>query len=666
MFERILIANRGEIACRIARTARRLGVRTVAVHSDADADARHVALADEAWAIGPAPPAESYLRGEVAIDAARHVGADAIHPGYGFLSENAAFAAACAEAGVAFVGPSPEAIRALGEKDSAKQLMAQAGIPVVRGYHRDTRDLRVLATQARLLGFPVLVKAVAGGGGRGMRRVDREIDLGEAVAAARREAQAAFGDDRVLLEKLIPRPRHVEVQVFGDSHGNVVHLFERDCTVQRRYQKIIEEAPSPAVTPALRAALGEAAVRAARAVGYAGAGTVEFILDEAGEFHFMEMNARLQVEHPVTEMITGLDLVEWQLRVAAGEPLPLAQDDIAFSGHAVEVRLCAEDPARGFLPAAGRIAHFRPPPDEPGALRTDSGVASGDTVSPHYDSLLAKIVACAPDRESALRRLAHALADTEFAGPPTNLAWLAAAVRHPAFVSGAFDTGFVERSDSELRPEPGPAPGVVLALAALFVLLDRRRSAAPSPWALADGWRLNADSRDMIHLADGARAVPVPVRETAAGIALTLPDGEVDVSGELEDGGALRARIGGLAVRATVVRRARAKGGALLTVMVPGLAHDLALEDPLAETGAEDADGGRLTAPMPGRITRVLCDEGARVARGAPLLVLEAMKMEHTIGAPAAGRVTRIKFAPGDQVDEGESLIDFTADETAA
>ena len=680
MFERVLIANRGEIACRIAQTARSMGVRTVAVYAEADAGARHTRLADEAWAIAPAAPEEAYLRGDLIVDIARRAGAEAIHPGYGFLSENADFAAACAAAGLVFIGPSPAAIRTMGEKDAAKRLMDEAGVPVVPGYDEDSRDLKVMATQARLLGFPVLIKAVAGGGGRGMRRVDRELDLGEAVAAARREAQAAFGDDRLILEKFVSRPRHVEVQIFGDTHGNAVHLFERDCSVQRRYQKIVEEAPSPAVTPALREALGEAAVRAARAVDYAGAGTVEFILDRGGAFHFIEMNARLQVEHPVTEAITGIDLVAWQLRIAAGEPLPLAQHEIGHAGHAIEARVCAENPARGFLPAAGPLVHFRPPtgPAAPGAdpapVRVDTGFASGDAVSPHYDSLLAKVVVHGASRAAAVRRLAWALAETELVGVPSNLGFLRALVRHPAFAAGDLDTGFVERHGAGLQPDPAPAPPLALALAALFVLLDRRRRARTdaaatadphSPWAAADGWRLNDDARETIRFLDGDTPVAVAVRETGAGIELALPDGEVRAAGELAADG-LRASIGGIAVRATVVRRDDDRGGTRLTVMTSDMTHDLDVESPLALAPAAEADDNRLTAPMPGKVTQVLCEDGARVARGAPLLVLEAMKVEHTIAAPADGRVERLRFAVGDQVAEGERLVDFAAAEGAA
>ena len=668
MFERLLIANRGEIACRIIETARGLGVRAIAVHSEADADARHVRLADEAWAIGPAPAGASYLRGDVIIETARRAGADAIHPGYGFLSENADFAAACADAGIAFVGPPPEAIRLAGDKSAARRAMADAGLPVVPGYDGGSRDLKRLAEQARLLGYPILVKAAAGGGGRGIRPVERELDLTEAIAAARSEAGAAFGDDRVLLEKIVSPARHIEMQIFRDAHGAAVHLFERDCSIQRRYQKLIEEAPSPAATPELRAALGEAAIRAAEAIGYVGAGTVEFLLDRAGKFHFMEINARLQVEHPVTETITGIDLVAWQLLVAAGEPLPLAQDEISFSGHAIEARLCAEDPARDFMPAAGRVARLRfPPPGGPAPIRIDSGVDEGDTVTPHYDSLLAKVIVWGADRAAAARRLAWALAEIELAGLPSNLRWLSAVAAHPEFAAGACDTGFAARRRADLLPQPDAAPPAALALAALFVLLDRRRRAAAespaSPWAAADGWRLNDDARDEILLVDGETTVTVGVRENAAGMTLTLPDGETAASGALEGPGRLRARIGGAAIAAGVSVRADARGRTLLAVTTPRFAREFALGDPFA--GAEDAadaDAG-LAAPMPGRIVRAMCREGERVARGAPLVALEAMKIEHVVAAPADGRVVRLRCAVGEWVEEGSELVEFAPGE---
>ena len=688
MFERILIANRGEIACRIIDTARRLGVRTVALYSDADAGARHVRLADEAYPIGKAPAADSYLRIESVIEVARHAGAEAVHPGYGFLAENPSLAEACAVAGLAFIGPSADAIRAMGAKDRAKQLMEQAGVPVVPGYHEDSRDLKVLTTQARLIGFPILVKAVAGGGGRGMRTVSRELDLAEAIAAARREAASAFGDDRVLLEKFIARPRHVEIQVFADRHGNCVHLFERDCSIQRRHQKVIEEAPSPAISPETRAAMGEAAVTAARAIDYVGAGTVEFMVDSHANFMFMEMNTRLQVEHPVTEMIAGVDLVEWQLRVAAGEPLPLPQDRIELVGHAIEARLYAEDPRKEFLPSTGKLVHLRLPA-EPGAslpgtraaVRVDSGVDQGDVVSPHYDAMLAKIVVWGRDRPEAVRLMARALADTELVGPASNLDFLSAIVRHPAFAANDIDTGFVLRHRDELLPEPAPTPALALALAALYLVHDRRRKTAAeaartadpySPWASGRGWRLNDVARESVTLIPGldpgtnGAPVPVEIRNDRQGTRLVLPDGEVEARARFTDDGRLSAVVGGIAVTVSVVDHLDARGERQLTVIVQDATYRLGVEDPLAVAAHHEAEGGQLTAPMPGRVTQVLAEDGAHVARGAPLLVIEAMKMEHTVAAPVAGQVTKIKYGVGDWVGEGESLLDFVAEEGPA
>jgi 3-methylcrotonyl-CoA carboxylase alpha subunit len=679
VFDRILIANRGEIACRIIDTARRLGIRTVAVYSEADARARHVRLADEAYPIGGPAPADSYLRIDAIVEVARHSAAQALHPGYGFLAENPALAEACVAAGVAFVGPPADAIRAMGAKDRAKRIMEQAGVPVVPGYHDENLDLKVMTTQARLLGYPVLIKAVAGGGGRGMRVVSRELELAEAIASARREAASAFADDRVLIEKFITRPRHVEVQVFADSHGNALHLYERDCSIQRRHQKVIEEAPSARVSPELRAALGETALAAARAVGYVGAGTVEFIMDPTGHYYFMEMNTRLQVEHPVTELVTGLDLVDWQLRVAAGEALPLTQDAIELEGHAIEARLYAEDPRREFLPAVGRITHLRLPA-APGAapagarvpVRVDTGFAEGDEVSVHYDALIAKLVVWGRDRPEAVHRLAAALAEVEISGVTTNREFLSALARHPAYAADDVDTGFVLRRRDELIPEPAPASALALALAALFVLLDRRRAAAAaaarsgdphSPWAALDGWRLNDEAHESITLVDGGTPVAVEVRSGRAGTCVVVPEGEVEVSGELGDDGRLWAVIGGVAVNAGIVAERDRRGATSLTVSVQDSTWRLGIEDPLAVVSLHEAEGGRLTAPMPGRVTRVLAEDGARVARGAPLMVLEAMKMEHVITAPVDGQVERVKFAVGDLVGEGETLLDFVAEE---
>jgi len=662
VFDTILIANRGEIACRIMRTARRLGLRCVAVYSEADAESEHVAMADAAVPIGPAPASESYLDMAAIVAAARDSGAQAIHPGYGFLAENAAFAEACAAAGLVFVGPPPAAIRALGDKSTAKALMAKAGVPLVPGYHGRAQGAKRMARAAAELGFPVLVKASAGGGGRGLRVVARAEDLPEALDAARREAEAAFGDGRLLIERYLERPRHVEVQVFADSRGNAVHLFERDCSVQRRHQKIIEESPAPGLPAAVRTEMGAAAVAALGAVDYRGAGTVEFLWDGQG-FYFMEMNTRLQVEHPVTEMVTGFDLVEWQLRVAAGEPLPAGQDAIAQQGHAIEVRLCAEDPERDFLPATGRLLRLRLPTEDD-HLRIDSGVREGDTVSPYYDSLLAKLIVWDRDRAAALARLRAALADVVIAGPASNAAFLAAVAAHPAFAAGGVDTGFVARHRNELLPERGAASNETLALAALAILLQRRRdareaacrSADPhSPWQATNGWRLNAAAESFLRLADGPRDVVVAARDSAGGFDLRMPDGRhMTVVGSLDDTGDLAAEIGRRQVTAVVVRH-----GPELVLHSGGQVHRFAVVDPLAVVAAEESHVGQLTAPMPGKVVAVKVAPGQAVQRGALLVVLEAMKMEHGITAPAEGRVAAVTVAAGDLVNEGAELIVF-------
>jgi 3-methylcrotonyl-CoA carboxylase alpha subunit len=664
MFDKILIANRGEIACRVIRTARRLGVRTVAVYSEADANARHVALADEARLIGPAPARESYLRIDAVIAAARASGAQAIHPGYGFLSENAAFAEACEKAGLVFIGPPAAAIRAMGSKSEAKRLMEKAKVPTVPGYHGAEQDYATLRAAAGRIGYPVLIKASAGGGGKGMRVVESADALEAALASAKREAASAFGDDRVLLEKYLTRPRHIEIQLFADGHGNAVYLFERDCSIQRRHQKVIEEAPAPGMTAKRRQEMGTAAVAAARAIGYQGAGTVEFITDPDGTFYFMEMNTRLQVEHPVTEMITGQDLVEWQLRVAVGEPLPLAQAQLAISGHAFEARLYAEDPGRDFLPATGRLGHLRFPAEGP-HVRIDTGVVEGDTVTVHYDPMIAKLIVWDQDRDAARRRLVAALGACEVAGVTTNIPFLAAIAAHPAFAAAELDTGFIARHREALVPEAKPASDPVLALAALSLFLQRARAAQAaarhsgdphSPWALTDGWRLNDDNHHVVRFQDGAREAAVTVHYRAEGYLMDLPGGSLAARGELEGENGLFADLGGSRVRARVVRQGRD-----LTVFWDGASHRLQLIDPLAGAAELEAGGGRLTAPMPGKIVQVLVAAGAQVKRGAPLLVLEAMKMEHTIAAPADGLVERVKYAAGEQVEEGAELIAFQA-----
>jgi 3-methylcrotonyl-CoA carboxylase alpha subunit len=659
MFPKILIANRGEIACRVIRTALRLGIATVAVYSEADAEALHIALADEAYAIGPPAARDSYLRIDRLIDAARHSGAAAIHPGYGFLAENADFAEACAEAGIVFVGPPPSAIRAMGSKAAAKALMEKAGVPTVPGYHGVEQGEAVLAEAAQRIGYPVLIKPSAGGGGKGMRPVARAEIFAASLATAKREAKSAFGDDRVLLEKYLTAPRHIELQIFADSHGNAVHLFERDCSVQRRLQKVIEEAPAPSLTAEQRQEMGATAIAAAQAVGYVGAGTVEFIA-EAGRFYFMEMNTRIQVEHPVTEMITGIDLVEWQLRVAAGETLPLTQSQIAMSGHAVEARLYAEDPQRNFMPATGRLRRLRVPDPAP-ELRIDSGVREGDRVSVHYDPMIAKVIAWGGDREAALHRLAAALAGYRIAGVATNRDFLMRVLRHPAFIAGDIDTGFIERHRDVLIPRVTAAPRFVLAAASLGLLLDQARVACAnaassadrhSPWHRRDGWRLNGATYQDMLWRDGEEPRRVRVHYDRDHCRLEIDDRDSMARAWREDAGDLVIELDGARQDVSVT----AIDG-IVTVCSDEGAWRLSYIDPLAPRAAEAAAGGRLTAPMPGKIAQVLISSGGAVQRGQALMRLEAMKMEHTIAAPADGTVERVNYAAGDLVEEGAELI---------
>ncbi len=668
VIEKILVANRGEIACRVMRTVRRLGVATVAVYSDADARARHVAEADEAYRIGPPPASESYLDGRAVIEAARRGGADAIHPGYGFLAENADFAEACAEAGVVFIGPPPAAIRAMGEKHTAKALMTAAGLPVVPGI--DLADATDAAAEelAGDVGFPLVIKPSAGGGGKGMRVVTAAADFAEALAASRREARAAFGDDRILVEHYLEESRHIEVQIFADLHGNAVHLFERDCSLQRRQQKVIEEAPAPRVDAALRDRLGEAAVRAARAAGYVGAGTVEFLVDSAGGFFFMEMNTRLQVEHPVTEMVTGLDLVAWQIGVARGDPLPARQGDLSIDGHAIEARIYAEDPARGFLPAAGRLSHLRLPPEDE-HLRIDSGVEAGDTVSVHYDPMIAKVIVWDHDRAAAARRLRLALGQCEIGGVANNLSFTAALLAHPAFEEGAMDVGFVDRRADELIASEGRVPDRVLGLAVLAVLATRaegarirsRRTGDPhSPWHTSNGWRLNHEMAQKFRFRVAGTRQGIAVRYREDGLVLELPGGTVPARCDGIAGEVLNAEIDGRHYAVKVIVE-----GERTTLFVGGGTHRLVLEDRFAQTQARTKSAGRLLAPIPGRIGVVTATAGKRVRRGTPLMIIEAMKMEHAISAPADGEIARVNYAVGDLVEEGAELVAFTADEEA-
>jgi 3-methylcrotonyl-CoA carboxylase alpha subunit len=663
MFAKLLIANRGEIACRVMRTARRLGIRTVAVYSDADAGALHVAMADEAVRIGPAPASESYLNIAAVIAAATSTGAAAVHPGYGFLSENAAFARACAEAGLVFVGPPEPAIRAMGSKSEAKAIMGRAGVPLVPGYHGDDQKDATLRREADKIGYPLLIKAVAGGGGKGMRRVDRKEELAETLAGARREAKAAFADDRVLIEKYVLHPRHVEMQVFADAHGNAVHLFERDCSIQRRHQKVVEEALAPGLSSDQRAAMGAAAVTAAKAIGYVGAGTIEFLLDPDGAFYFMEMNTRLQVEHPVTEMITGLDLVEWQLRVALGEPLPLRQDEIAMSGHAIEARLYAEDPGRGFLPATGRLVHLRWPPAGP-EVRIDTGVRAGDEISVHYDPMIAKLIVRGEDRAAAVRRLRAALAGCQIAGLRHNVDFLGAVAAHPAFAAAEIDTGFIDRHRDALLPADGAVPLIESwALVAGELSLHQEevaRAAALtsgdpwSPWSLGNGWRLNGEGHSEIRLRCNDALHKIAVTYRPGGYVFELPQGRTSVRAQRLENGDIRIDIEGRQVTGTVARI-----GTAITAFTSAGAAQFELVDPLIAGAEFDAAPGHLAAPMPGKVIQVSVKPGDAVKRGATLMVLEAMKMEHSIAAPMDGRIDRVFYKAGDLVEEGAELIAY-------
>jgi 3-methylcrotonyl-CoA carboxylase alpha subunit len=665
MFDKILIANRGEIACRIIHTARRMGIATVAVYSEADASARHVAMADEAVLIGPPAAAQSYLLSERLVDAARRTGAQAIHPGYGFLSENAAFAQACMNAGLVFIGPPVSAIQAMGSKSEAKRLMQAAGVPLVPGYHGEDQDPALLARQATAIGYPVLIKASAGGGGKGMRVINDASEFAVGLAAAKRESRAAFGDDQVLIEKYLVRPRHIEIQVFADTHGNCVYLFERDCSLQRRHQKVVEEAPGPGLSESRRKEMGQAAVAAARAIGYAGAGTVEFIVSSDDEFYFMEMNTRLQVEHPVTECITGQDLVQWQLLVAAGENLPTAQDGLAINGHSIEVRIYAEDPERDFLPATGALRHLRFPPESE-HVRVDSGVREGDVISVHYDPMIAKLIVWDRDRDAALRRMQQALAETEIVGLTTNVDFLYSIISHPAFRQGGVDTGFIDRHRDELTAGSQADPDRTLGLASLFLLVQRKlqsttqaqKSHDPwSPWQRGDGWRMNDDSNCVLEFDLGQERIAVRAHYCGEHYRLDLPGGSVNGEARFDEDGMLLASLDGLRVRARVVQQDQR-----ITVLLDGNRQDLVLHDPL-ESGQElDAGPGNLRSPMPGKVLQVMVSEGQAVARGEPLIILEAMKMEHTIVAPANGKVTRVCFSPGDMIDEGVDLVEFEAD----
>ena len=658
MFSKILIANRGEIACRVIRTCKRLAIGSVAVHSSIDAHAMHVAEADEAYEIGGARPVDSYLRGDRIIEVAKACGAQAIHPGYGFLSENEDFARAVEAAGLVFIGPTPEAIEKMGLKDRAKAIMEKAGVPVVPGYHGENQDGKFLRNEAKKVGFPLLIKAVAGGGGKGMRLVTKDAEFEDQLAAARREAKNAFGDEAVLLERFVQGPHHIEFQVFGDAHGNYVHLFERECSIQRRHQKILEETPSPFVDDAMREAMGKAAVAAARTIAYRGAGTIEFIAGADRKFYFMEMNTRLQVEHPVTEMVTGEDLVEWQLRVASGEPLPLKQNEITSGGHSIEVRLCAENPANGFLPETGRIGVMRAPHEIDEVVRLDTGVRQGDEVSVFYDPMIAKLIVWGSDRPEAARRLEEALGETQILGVKTNLAFLERVVAHPAFLAGDTDTAFIERHKADLLPAARVVPLEALIAAAARAFMDERASLAakpPSPWNDMHGWRLNqpASRRMELRTADGE--VTVLAATAHADHAMVEVRGKVHrVSVGQRDGDRLPIALDGETYFARVARL-----GERLSVTTPHGRHELELVDPFHYEPADALPDARLTALMPGRVVKVMAAVGDAVKKGQALMILEAMKMEHTIASPRDGVIERVAFAENQLVPADALLFAF-------
>ncbi|SDO68915.1 3-methylcrotonyl-CoA carboxylase alpha subunit [Halomonas shengliensis] len=676
-FDTLLVANRGEIACRVMRTARAMGLRTVAVYSDADANARHVREADEAVRLGPAAARDSYLKVEAVIEAARRTGAGAIHPGYGFLSENGPFVDALERAGITFVGPPASAIAAMGDKSAAKARMHHAGVPLVPGYHGDDQDDALLKAEADKIGYPVLLKASAGGGGKGMRVVESAADFQAALDGCRRESQAAFGDQRMLIEKYLTQPRHVEVQVFCDSHGNGVYLFERDCSVQRRHQKVLEEAPAPGMTAELRREMGEAAVRAAREIGYVGAGTVEFLLDADGSFYFMEMNTRLQVEHPVTEMITGQDLVEWQLRVAMGERLPLAQDELTITGHSFEARLYAEDPEQDFLPATGTLTRFALDLEGAGLdadkVRLDSGVESGDAVSMHYDPMLAKLIVHGADRDQALATLNRALAALDVQGVVTNRAFLQRLATHPAFKGCELDTRFIEKHEATLFA-PREVTTEAYAAAALIGLKQLSRECeSDSPWDRHDGFRLNAPHTIRLALCATGHDLTRAQAPDAEDVVIVEGRRETDADPwQLVIGDeTLTARIQHLEGDAVAVtlnghrRRLQARladNGVVVMADAAGETRLFWRRIDAIDHGQHEAES-TLTAPMHGTVVALLVEPGQKVEKGMPLMVMEAMKMEHTMAAPADGHVESFHFAAGDTVGQGDVLLEFAAEE---
>lgn len=666
MFDKILIANRGEIACRIIETAHKMGVRCVAVYSDADENARHVAMADEAYHIGPSPSKHSYLKADTILAVAKKARAQAVHPGYGFMSENPEFATACLENNIEFIGPPVGAIEAMGSKSAAKEIMSKANVPLVPGYHGEDQDEALLKSEADKIGYPVLLKAAYGGGGKGMRVVENAEQFSDALASAKREAQAGFGNDKMLLEKYLTQPRHVEIQVFADKHGNCIYLAERDCTVQRRHQKVIEEAPAPGLSPQVRKAMGEAAVRAAQAIDYVGAGTVEFLYDVDGSFYFMEMNTRLQVEHPVTEMITGQDLVKWQLLVASGSELPLTQDEVTIEGHSFEVRIYAEDPDNEFLPATGKLNYLRQP-DQNGHVRVDTGVRENDEVSTFYDPMIAKLIVWDENRDRALQRMLHALDDYRISGVKTNLSFLSSLLEHPSFKAVDLDTGFIEKHKDELFGATRNEDTQATVLAALFLMLKQSEQSkaiadtsrdASSPWHQFGGWRLNAVQSHKLNLVDGHDGEHhVVVKQNGQGYTIVIDQQIVQAQGHLQ-GDHLVAKLDGHSFNVRIAHH-----DDLVTVFnkqnITELRH---VQTATIETEDQN-DGGSLTAPMNGTIVAVLCKAGDTVVQDQSLVIMEAMKMEYTIKATSSGTINEVFFQEGDLVADGALLIDLTADE---
>merc|ERR1712137_700317 len=663
LFDKILIANRGEIACRVIKTARKLGVRTVSVFSDADRDSMHVKMADEAFYIGKPPAKESYLLGDSIIDIAKKCGAKAIHPGYGFLSENAEFAEKCKENGVVFIGPPASAIRDMGSKSASKRIMEEANVPVVPGYHGDDQSIETLQSEADKIGYPVLIKAWMGGGGKGMKIVHNKKDFVAAVESARREAVSSFGDDRVLVEKYLVRPRHIEVQVFADNHGNCVYVFERDCSVQRRHQKVVEEAPAPGMSEEKRKEMGEAAVNAAKAVGYVGAGTVEFIVDEDGSFYFMEMNTRLQVEHPVSEMISRQDLVEWQLQAASGNPLPVTQEDLSIHGHAMEVRIYAENPDNDFLPGTGQIK-FMKTPEESENVRIDTGVSQGDEVSVFYDPMIAKLIVWDKDRQSAIRKLYKALQEFQIVGLATNISFLKKVIMHNAFVAGDVDTKFIEEYKDQLLTGTARIPADSLALAAVYTLM--KESPAPSSslsttncWSSMPNRRFNIPYKRSLQLTHNGEPVNVVVSTDGQGALwqVELEDGEIlTVSATLDGENGITAQVQDHVTRATVV-----PSESSLFVFHNDDVFELELPEPSFTKSS--ASSGSLMSPMPGRVIKVNVKAGDTVQEGDCLMIMEAMKMEHQIKATSSGQVRDVFFQVGDLVEAKKVLIDIDSGE---